>query len=317
MFGFDARCSVREFAVAVVVTGLVGSWSADAQGRTWRDGIGGKLPAIYDTPGCPGAGCQPVIREMHYRYFLPANYDPAVEYPMVLFLHGSGESGRNGIIQASNHIEWMVHRTFEEYPAILVTPQLPSPSGWNTLSNDEDRTDEILDLVFDQYAIDRDRIYVTGLSMGGFGTMRYLQDYNIEGVGDFQFAAAAPSAGARFYSEPGQLDEVPIWLSHGDSDESVNVDSSRRTYNELIGVLPDTPITFDGFGAGGPMAENGRVRYTEYPGRGHSAWDPFYESEDFYEWMFAQSLSPSVPEPSSALLVLALLASGCAVSRRC
>ncbi|QDT70512.1 Putative esterase [Planctomycetes bacterium MalM25] len=269
--------------------------------RTWQEGLEGSVERL-------GA-------EMGYRVFLPDGYDASQEYPLVLFLHGSGESGTDNTRQVSRNISSLISKTESEFPAILVAPQLPASNGWAVV-NQTDLTTEVLDEVLSDYAVDRDRLYLTGLSMGGFGTMHYLHLFNAINPDLLRFAAAAPVAGS-FIDESlaPALQETPIWLAHGDRDNAVDVAFSRETFNVLAGEERGALIDFPegSLGAGGPMAVSGLTRYTEYPGAGHNTWSRFYASQDVYEWMFAQSLT-TVPEPSSALLLLIAspLASGLA-----
>ncbi len=262
--------------------------ASDGLGRTWRDSLEGSVNRLGS--------------EMEYRYFLPADYDPNQQYPLVLFLHGSGESGTDNRQQVTNHINVIIDKTESEFPAVLVAPQLPAARGWS-VANQQDLTTEVLEEVFANYSVDLGRLYLTGLSMGGFGTMNYLQVFNGINPEVLQFAAAAPIAGAFIDdSIAPALRDVPIWLAHGDSDTVVDVATSRETFNVLAGFQRDAPIDFPDVGAGGPLAEVGSVRYTEYPRVGHNSWSQFYASQDVYEWMFAQSLT--IPEPASAGLLL-------------
>ena len=273
----------------VFVASLVFS-ASESFGRTWRDGLEGSVDRLGSV--------------MKYRYFLPAGYDPSQEYPLLLFLHGSGESGTDNVRQVSNHIRVMIDKTEAEFPAVLVAPQLPRARGWS-VANQEDLTTTVLEEVLTDYSVDLNRLYMTGLSMGGFGTMHYLQVFNGINPDILQFAAAAPIAGAfvddRLAIAP--LD-VPVWLAHGDRDTAVDVSASRETFNLIAGFERDAPIDFSSgnVGAGGPLVEVGNVRYTEYPRVGHNSWSRFYASQDVYEWMFAQSLT--IPEPTSAGLLM-------------
>lgn len=274
--------------------------------RTWQDGQEGSVERLGSV--------------MRYRYFLPSGYDATREYPLVLFLHGSGQSGTDNVQQVSSNISNLIDKTESAYPAVLVAPQLPTASGWSVV-NQEDLTTEVLSEVLNGYSVDLERLYITGLSMGGFGTMHYLHIFNGINPQILQFAAAAPAAGA-FIDEDlaPTLQETPTWLVHGDRDAAVDVSWSRETYNVLAGAERDAAIEFQSgsIGAGGPMATSGNVRYTEYPGVGHNSWDRFYRSPDFYEWMFAQSLGTTVPEPGSIfLLSLAVPFAWSVIGRNC
>lgn len=293
----------RACLLSTVLVASLGFSASESLGRTWRDGLEGSVDRL-------GA-------EMNYRYFLPADYDPSQEYPLLLFLHGSGESGTDNDRQVSNHIRVMIDKTEAEFPAVLVAPQLPRARGWS-VANQEDLTTAVLEKVLTDYSVDLNRLYITGLSMGGFGTMHYLQVFNSINPEIIQFAAAAPIAGA-FVDDRLALEalDVPVWLAHGDRDTAVDVSTSRETFNVLAGFERDAPIDFSSgnVGAGGPMVQVGNVRYTEYPRIGHNSWSRFYASQDVYEWMFSQSLT--IPEPTSAgLLMIAVPISLSRLGRR-
>ncbi|TWT66876.1 Alpha/beta hydrolase family protein [Posidoniimonas polymericola] len=283
--------------------------------RTWQDSVARTIPGVPEL-GADGAPIGYLEEPMGYRYFLPQDYDPSQEYPLVLFLHGSGESGTNNTSHVSIHIENLIEQTYANYPAILVAPQLNRSVGFSPYSS-VDRTDEVLDAVISELPVDEQRLYITGLSMGGFGTMNYLHYYNgYQLGGDRRFAAAAAIAGSTVdFAVADALSETPIWLVHGSSDPVVSVSYSRESFNTLIGAEPDATIDFTGGGRTGRFAESGSTRYLEYPGVTHNSWSRFYGSNDFYDWMFSQSL---VPEPTSlASGVLGLVLLGSTSRRRC
>lgn len=248
-----------------------------------------------------------VIDGMSYRYFLPSGYDSSKEYPLVLFLHGSGESGTDNLSHVRPHISGLIDKTYSDYPAILVTPQLPQSFGWSPYQP-IDKTGDLLDLLVNDLSVDTNRLYVTGLSMGGFGSMEYLQRYNGEEISDLKFAAAAPLSGASISTSregvPEKIREIPIWLAHGSNDGAVNVSTSKNTFSVLADLDSPSEISFSETLLGGPTAIVGNLRYTELVGSGHNIWSPIYKNEEFYDWMFAQSLA--VPEPSTALLGIIL-----------
>ena len=229
---------------------------------------------------------------------------------------GSGESGTDNRRQVNVHIGGLIDKTESEYPAIFVAPQLPRSNGWSPFQP-IDNTFEMLTHLVDSYSVDMDRLYITGLSMGGFGSMEYAQYYNGEGLSDFRFAAVAPLSGAfidtRLPGVPEGLADTAFWLAHGSSDGAVNVNTSRETFRVLAGLDPTADIPFDETLLRGPTAIVDNVRYTELPRQGHVIWSPIYNSNTFYDWMFAQSRA--VPEPHSLLLAVGAAAI-CLLQRR-
>jgi predicted peptidase len=167
----------------------------------------------------------------------------------------------------------------------------------------------LTDVVFNQFSVDMDRLYITGISMGGYGLMSYLEYFNYQHPDLLQFAAGVPLAGAWPYGDSAVWEEyrqTPLWLIHGGADSSR--EDSRYTYRTLTGLDFDDPILFTGTAIDGePTTASGKTRYTEITGRGHDIWPDVYSSNDFYDWMFAQSLA--VPEPSAISIAAAVLGS--------
>ena len=202
------------------------------------------------TPGDP-------VR-LRYLLALPEGYEAGdASWPLVLFLHGSGERGDSlGLV--SVHGPPRLVREGASFPFILVSPQQPLGSGWwkpRELA-------ALLDEIESSYRVDPDRIYVTGLSMGGFGTWELLQAY------PDRFAAAAPVCGG---GTPGLIcaaREVPVWAFHGARDAVVPEYRSREMVDRL-------------------EACDGDVRYTVYPDAGHDAWTETYADPELYEWLLS------------------------------
>lgn len=306
----------RVAGVCLATAFIVLAGSAEALARTWQDSVARTVAGVPELNGS-GEPIGYLEEPMGYRYFLPQDYDPAQQYPLVLFLHGSGESGVDNTSQVSIHIENLIEQTYANYPAILVAPQLNRSVGFSPYSS-IDRTDDVLDAVISELPIDEKRLYITGLSMGGFGTMNYLHHYNgYQLGGDRRFAAAAAIAGSTVDPLAAQaLSETPIWLVHGRNDSVVSVSYSRESFNTLIGAEPDAAIDFVGSGRTGLFAESGQTRYLEYPSATHNAWTRFYASPDFYDWMFSQSLVPEPSALSAGLFALALVGGARGVRER-
>ncbi|MCA9230063.1 MAG: PEP-CTERM sorting domain-containing protein [Planctomycetales bacterium] len=267
--------------------------AATCGARTWSEGIAAVQGTGRNT--------------MTYRYYLPQNYDPDVAYPLVLFLHGAGERGSDNVSQVANHIAGLIDQTYSQYPAILVAPQAPASTNWYT-SSTRGLAGDVLDRIIADFHVDADRMYLTGLSMGGFGTIDYLDYYTHIEPGRFKFAAAVPmSSGISFVTDLSQIEpwqDTPIWLIHGAQDTTVPVEQSRDAFRSYSGLGPLDPIDFNSLALSRhPTAVAENIRYTEVVRGGHVIWSPFYNSNELYDWMFSQSLA--VPEPSSILLFVA------------
>jgi hypothetical protein len=265
------------YTFVVSANGLTGTNSTafNITSRAWQSGL-----AFSYTDG---------TNIMPYRLYLPWNYNPATNYPLVLFLNGSGSAGTNNTAQVSQHIAGLVARTYSDYPAILVAPQSTSTIWWEL--PDAGLTFGLLAEVRRNYAVDDRRIYLTGLSNGGTGAGLYAYDYPT------LFAAVSPmSCGIGFTpdnitaNEP--FTQIPTWLFHGSADTTLSVDYSRNYYMLVAGL---TNITFTQTNYGYPTAVSGPIRYTEFTGKGHDIWELIYgaTNTDFYDWMFSQTRPPA------------------------
>ncbi len=217
---------------------------------------------------------------MNYRIYVPKNYDCGEMYPMLVFLHGAGERGGDNEIQLLHGLQDMFNRTDSPiYDSIVIAPQCPSNSQWvltpwasgnySVADVPESRENEavcaIMDECADFYNIDEDRIYITGFSMGGFGTWDLLARHGA------RFAAGMPICGGGDPSYARLLARIPIRTFHGSSDDAVPVNGTRAMYAAI-------------------RREGGEViSYTEYDGAGHNVWHTVYEDAENIEWMFAQN----------------------------
>ncbi len=204
-----------------------------------------------------------------YRLFVPEDYDESKEYPLVIFLHGAGEVDSKNEAQltgAYSAAKRLIEDDYlQKYPCIILAPQCYGLGSW------ENAADVLMSLITsltERYSIDKDRLYITGLSLGGFGTCYMLAAY--PGV----FAAAAPLCGSYIASSEGAkiYAQTPMWVFHGAHDPTVSVGMSR---NAVAAIKK----------AGGK-----NIKYTEYPRADHNIWYTTYHIDELYEWMFAQRL---------------------------
>jgi len=228
-----------------------------------------------------------------YRLFVPENYDTLQVYPVVLTLHGLGECGTDNKIHIElNHIAtcWADSSFQTEHPAFIVSPQCPVGSNWTT-PGVKSCVFEILDSLIKVYKIDTNRIYVTGLSLGGNGTWDYLASY--PGF----FAAAIPVCGWYDSSTVKNFSHVPVWNNHGGGDGTVPVSNSRNlimAYEKLN--IPVVYAHCNGFVCNTIskdkqyrfVADNVDYVYSEYKNLGHNAWDSAYTDKTILEWLFSK-----------------------------
>jgi predicted peptidase len=215
--------------------------------------------------------------ELPYRLLKPKNYDPATKVPLVLFLHGAGERGRDNRAQLVHGMnDFASDEIMEKYPSFVVAPQCPSDGQWVDVPWSADshtmpaepaaplrRAMELLASLEKEFSIDADRLSVTGLSMGGYGTWDAIQRY------PHRFAAAAPICGGGDSSHVKDIARIPVWAFHGAQDGAVKPQRSR----DMIAAL---------------QAAGGLPKFTEYPDAGHDSWSATYRNPDFYAWLFAQ-----------------------------
>jgi predicted peptidase len=243
-------------------------------------GAGAWPEASAQTPDWIGAD----IDGLHYEVLLPAGYDGARAYPVVLYLHQLDMGNYPGALRKQVNAWFATQEFRSRHPCIVVVPMLDQTkdSGGRMVNfggkreghSGEDNTIVALKQVMGRYRIDTDRVYVTGNSMGGMGTWQMLLDYNVQtGSKGRIFAAGMPLAGAQRTADPAQaaaaLRHVPIWAIHGAQDHEVSLDWDRA-----MAKLLSTSATF---------------RYTEVAGVGHDVWDSTYTRGDVWDWLFSQN----------------------------
>jgi predicted peptidase len=224
-----------------------------------------------------------VVQGTSYKYqvFVPENWSPKQKWPVILFLHGAGERADDGLIQTQVGIGKVIREHRDRFPAIVVLPQCRKNIWW-AQSPMDDVAIASLEAATKEFHGDKNRTYLTGLSMGGYGT------WYLAGKYPGRFAAIAPICGgilvpdmARVqppedvtpYTEAAKKigNKTPTWIFHGGDDPVVPVTESQRM-NAAMNAL------------------GGEVHYTEYPGVGHDSWLKAYDDADFLKWMLSKSL---------------------------
>lgn len=199
---------------------------------------------------------------LSYLLSLPPNYEETEEkFPLVLFLHGMGERGNDLELIKKHGPPKLADE--KEFPFILVSPQCPiEPRLANWLVYIDDLM-VLVDDIIEKYRIDTKRVYVTGLSMGGYGTWALAKRY------PDRFAAIAPICGGGSVEGIEKLKDLPIWVFHGAKDEVVPLSESEVLVEALRKV-------------------GGNVKFTIYPDADHDSWTETYENPEFYEWLLSQ-----------------------------
>lgn len=214
---------------------------------------------------------------LKFRQLAPAKLEAGKKYPLVIFLHGAGERGSDNKKQLIHGVtELAADEMRARYPAFVIAPQCPEGKKWVEIDWSADSHTmpaepsqplaavfELVDTLLKTQPIDAQRIYITGLSMGGYGTWDAIQRR------PDMFAAAVPVCGGGDPALAKQIQFTPLWAFHGDQDQAVKVKRSREMIEALKGVGAE------------PL-------YTEYKGVGHDSWTETYKNPKLYEWLFAQ-----------------------------
>lgn len=202
--------------------------------------------------------------ELQYLLYLPEDYEKAEkEYPLVLFLHGAGERGNDIELVKRNGPPKLIEEG-KNFPFILVSPQCPEQTRWNYQTQS---LIALLDEIESKYRVDKNRIYVTGLSMGGQGT------WSLALTQPNRFAAIAPICGWTDTWEVCKINHLPVWVFHGAKDNVVPVSESQQMFDALKQC----------------GAEN--IKLTIYPEANHDAWTETYNNPELYNWLLSHSLN--------------------------
>jgi predicted peptidase len=197
------------------------------------------------------------VAKLDYLLSLPGGYEKSrTNWPLVLFLHGAGESGSD-LAKVKVHGPPKLVEANGPFPFILISPQCPG-RGWNA-----DVLYALLQDSMQRYRVDKDRVYLTGLSMGGYGT------WALAAAHPETFAAIAPVCGGGNPADAAKLKHLPIWVFHGARDTTVPL----RRSEEMVEAL---------------KAAGGNPKFTVYPEAGHDSWTETYRHPEFYQWLLEQ-----------------------------
>ena len=197
---------------------------------------------------------------IEYLLYLPADYDKSdAKWPLILFLHGAGERG-DDLRQVEVHGPPKIVKQ-KDMPFIIVSPQCPKGSWW---PKQNEVLINLLDDIVSRYNVDESRIYLTGLSMGGYGSWSLGCDH------PERFAAIAPicGGGEPFFAR--KLKNTPVWAFHGAKDNVVGLKKSEEMVNAI-------------------KKAGGDVKLTVYPQAGHDSWTETYNNPELYEWFLKHS----------------------------
>ncbi len=224
--------------------------------------LSGMLAAVSAQAAEPGkqqAEKFEIVYKVDYLLHLPKTYgaDKEKKWPVIVFLHGSGERGSNLELVKVHGPPKLVEKD-PEFPFIVVSPQCPEGTRWNPML-----LGAMLDSVISKHAVDQDRIYLTGLSMGGFGTWDWAA------AEPRRFAALVPICGRGDPRIAERLKNIPVWVFHGAKDTAVPLSGSE----EIVKALEKA---------------GGKPKLTVYPDAGHDSWTETYNNPELYKWLLEQ-----------------------------
>jgi predicted peptidase len=209
-----------------------------------------------------------------YRQLYP-DADTMRKYPLLIFLHGSGERGHDNEAQLKwGVMNFATDQNMVLHPALVIAPQCPEKMGWSNFSRGNTKLEpnpskpmqlliELIHKIIKTMPVDSNRIYITGLSMGGFGTYDAIERYpNL-------FAAAIPVCGAGDTSKASSIKHLPIWIYQGAEDPAVNPKYSQEMFEALT-------------------KQGAHPGFTQLPETGHFSWLAAYSDEVMMEWLFRQ-----------------------------
>jgi predicted peptidase len=212
-----------------------------------------------------------------YRLLKAKDADAKQKYPLVVFLHGAGERGTDNLAQLKHCVRAFAKPENQaKYPCFVIAPQCPNnmqwvatPWGADSHIMPEKPTDamrqalELIAALQKEFPIDPQRLYVMGLSMGGYGTWDAITRH------PDMFAAAVPVCGGADETKAAAIAKVPVWVFHGDKDTVVKTMRARNIVEAL-------------------KKAGGNPKYTEYPGVGHDSWNKAFAEPELFPWLFGQ-----------------------------
>lgn len=200
------------------------------------------------------------VVEIDYLLYLPDGYnatDTVTKWPLLMFLHGAGETG-NDIEKVKMHGPAKLIEKGRKFPFIVVSPQTRK-HGWKN-----GQLLELLSGIMEKYHVDTDRLYLTGLSMGGYGTWSFAAEYPV-------FAAIVPICGGGDPAQAFKFRHTPVWCFHGEKDNVVPISQSHLMVNAVEKYNPG-------------------IKFTIYPEATHDSWSATYENDEVYNWLLQHKL---------------------------
>jgi predicted peptidase len=204
---------------------------------------------------------------MNYLLYLPSEYGQKSAWPLLLYLHGAGDRGDDLQLVKKAGPPKLIEAG-QSFPFIVAAPQCPDGEFWRPFD-----LLALLDEIGEKYKVDQDRVYVTGLSMGGFGTWALAAT----APNPKRFAALVPICGGGDPMWTPRIASIPTWVFHGAKDTVVPLERSQQMVDAM-------------------KKSGGNVQFTIYPNADHDAWTETYANPQVYEWLLQQKRTPPKPE---------------------
>jgi predicted peptidase len=211
-----------------------------------------------------------ISKKVSLPYLLYKPTKPKTKLPLVMFLHGAGERGNDLDLVKIHGIPKLIEQG-QAFPFIAVSPQCPKDSWWPL---ELESLKGLLDEIISKHDVDKKRVYLTGLSMGGYGT------WYLAGLYPQTFAAIAPICGGGDFVLGEQLATMPIWAFHGDKDNVVPLSESQR----MVDIVKKA---------------GGKAKLTVYKNVDHDSWTKTYNNPKFYEWLLSHKNRLNVKQGQS------------------
>ncbi len=255
-----------------------------------------RQPAVAIAAGTQVARPLPNAAGLGYYEYLPDGYGGGTRYPLIIFFHGLGERGNGSteLARVLKHGPPKLIANGKDFPAIVISPQLSTQNfTWKG-----EITTPFVDYILSHYAVDRDRIYITGLSLGGGGTWIYAKNH------PDLVAAVVPICGTESSTGYAALAGMPLWAFHSEADGTVPYNRTTTKLTVITGVdpeltrpqdnqVPGYTAGFDGakwvwrLGEAAPPASQNPI-LTTYEGTSHDAWTRAYANQALWDWLFRQ-----------------------------
>ncbi|MBI4559149.1 MAG: prolyl oligopeptidase family serine peptidase [Candidatus Hydrogenedentes bacterium] len=241
---------VAVFAVVMLSNGCATTKSISGQAAESQGIVTGFLNKTMVADG----------KERAYAVYVPRNYDRAQGWPLIVFLHGIGERGNDGLLPTDVGIGHAIRKHPERFPCVVVFPQCPGLGFWDRAVS---HIEKALEQTRAEYNIDPNRIYLTGISLGGYAT------WMLGAKRTDVYAALMPICGGGKEEDATALAALPIWAFHGAEDDVVKPAESRKMVEAV-------------------KKAGGQIKYTEIPKAKHNSWDDAYGDAKTIQWLLKQ-----------------------------